>query len=322
MRGSSACALVVVLAIACGGSGIATAADVTADELLADMARSMHSLDYQGSFVYQHGGRTDALRVFHLGGARERERLISLTGPRSEVVRNGGTITCVQSGGQRTVFTNDANPSLVPLVPDANVAKLAANYTLRLGGEDRIAGYNSRVVDIAARDGYRYSYRLWLDQTSRMLLRSTVLDAHQRTLEQFMFVALVVGVKPNETDLLPGNAAGKARAPQDEVVLSGAPIWRVADLPAGYRLARSQRPVQGPPDAEHLMYSDGLASVSVYVEPDAGNSVRKASRISRGALNVYSHSSDGWRITVLGDVPAATVTRLARSVRRVSASDG
>ncbi|MGA8276673.1 MAG: MucB/RseB C-terminal domain-containing protein [Rhodanobacteraceae bacterium] len=321
MGAGSAGALVVLLTIACG-SGVATAADGTAGEFLAGMAQSMRSLNYQGSFIYQHDGRTDALRVFHLGGAHQRERLISLTGPRSEIVRDGGTITCVQPGGQRTVFTNEANRSLVPLVPDANVAKLVANYTLRLGDEDRIAGYNSRVVDIAARDAYRYSYRLWLDQASRMLLRSVILDAHQRALEQFMFVALVVGAKPNETDLLPGNAGGKARAPQDEVVLSGAPVWRVADLPAGYRLARSQRPVHGPPGAEHLMYSDGLASVSVYVEPDAGKSVRKASRISRGALNVYSHSSNGWRITVLGDVPALTVMRLARSVRLVAAPDG
>ncbi len=316
---SVACALIVVLlALA---SSHASAAQ-TAQDLLSDMARAMHALNYQGSFIYEHADRTDALRVFHLGGGRERERLISLTGPHSEIVRNGDIITCIQAGAAPTVFTNDSNQSLVPLVPDVKAGALTANYTLGLGGEDRVAGYNARVVDISARDAYRYSYRLWVDQASRMLLRSVVIDARQRPLEQFMFVALEVGAKPSESDLLAGPATGKARAPADEVVLTGAPRWRVARLPAGYALMRSQRPVHGPAGAEHLMYSDGLASVSVYIEPHAEKSPRSASRMSRGALNVYTRMSDGWRITVLGDVPLITVADVARSVQPVNAPAG
>ncbi|HET6546780.1 MAG TPA: MucB/RseB C-terminal domain-containing protein [Rhodanobacteraceae bacterium] len=315
MRGI-AVALVGALGLACGS---AAAAQAGAEDLLLRMSAAMRALNYQGSFIYEHDGRTDALRVFHLGGPHERERLISLTGPRSEIVRNGNTITCIQAGGQPTIFTNAVSPMLVPLVPDAKAGALDANYAVSLGGEDRIAGYNAQIVEVAARDGYRYGYRLWLDQASRLLLRSVVIDARRRPLEQFMFVALEVGSKPSETDLLPGNTGGKARTPADEVALTGAPRWRVTDLPAGFVLARSQRPVHGPAGAEHLIYSDGLASVSVYIEPRGNKPADADAALSRGALNVYSRSGDGWHITALGDVPAPTVERLARSVSPVIA---
>jgi sigma-E factor negative regulatory protein RseB len=293
----------------------------TAGALLGDMSRAMQALDYQGSFIYQHGGRTDALRVFHLGGHDERERVISLSGPRSEIVRHAGTITCIDSVGHPTIFTNGTGPLLVPLVPDAVAGNLAAGYRIELGSADRVAGYDARIIEVSARDAYRYSYRFWVDQASRILLRSMLIGTDRHPLEQFMFIALEVGTKPSTTDLRAGHTEGKARMPPDEIALA-APRWQVADLPAGFVLSRSQRLAQGPSGAEHLMYSDGLASVSVYIEPHGGKPAVDESRESRGALNVFAMNSDGVRITALGDVPAATVERLVRSVRPVAPPAG
>ena len=63
-----------------------------AQKLLFSMTNAIHALDYQGSFTYQHSGRTDTLRVFHAGGANERERLVSLNGPSRELVRSGSSV--------------------------------------------------------------------------------------------------------------------------------------------------------------------------------------------------------------------------------------
>jgi sigma-E factor negative regulatory protein RseB len=96
------------------------------------------------------------------------------------------------------------------------------------------------------------------------------------------------------------------------------PQWQVTDLPPGFALTRTQKPKRSDDRTEHQIYSDGLASVSVYVEPHAG-AVGADRGFARGMLNVFTHESDGWRVAAIGDVPRATLERMVRSTRPVSA---
>jgi sigma-E factor negative regulatory protein RseB len=288
--------------------------EIPPQELLRRMSAALRDVDFQGSFIYQHDGRTDALRIFHQGGGLERERLVSLTGGRGEIIRNAGTITCVQSDASSTLFSNRADERLLPLVP--NVRKLGAQYSVATGGMDRVAGYDARIVDISPRDPYRYGYRLWLQQDNQLLLRSAVVDAARRPIEQFMFVALDIGAKPSETDLLPTENVADATSPMDEVEVNSDLLWTVVGAPAGFRLVRAQRPLGGSTQAEHLVYSDGIASVSVYIEPQADSAqAATESTIVRGVLSVHSRNAGALHITALGDVPPATVQAMARNVR-------
>lgn len=300
------------------GSGPSFAQDDegAAAALLTRMSAAVRTLDYQGSFIYEHDGRIDALRIFHVGGRHERERLISMSGARSEVVRDGATITCLQSGLPTVLFRNGRNARLLPLVPDTRAGTFAQNYALRDGGEDRVAGYRARIVEIVPRDIWRYGYRLWIGEGTHLLLRSAVVDGGQRALEQFMFVALDVGAKPKQSDLLPGTDAGVSALPA-EIPLDRASQWHVADLPPGFRLLRAQRPAQVPAEAEHQMYTDGLANVSVYIEP-RGDVAATDLAATRGVIALYAHADGAWKVTVLGDVPRATVERIARSVQPVA----
>ncbi|HEV7490629.1 MAG TPA: MucB/RseB C-terminal domain-containing protein [Rhodanobacteraceae bacterium] len=278
------------------------------------MSASLRRVDFQGSFIYQHDGRTDALRIFHEGGETERERLVSLSGPRGEIIRDGHAITCVQPNAVPTLFANRADMQLLPLVP--NIRELGAQYSVNLAGVDRVAGYDARIVDIVPRDPYRYGYRLWVQQGNQLLLRSAVVDGARRPLAQFMFVALDIGAKPSETDLTPTGNVGSAASPMDETTITTKPFWNVADAPAGFRLVRTQRPLGGTTRAEHLVYTDGIASVSVYVEPDPQPaSAVSESTIVHGAVSVHSLDAGGMHVTALGDVPPATVEAMARSVR-------
>ena len=292
----------------------AKAQEAAPQEFLTRMSAALRSLDFQGSFIYQHDGRVDALRIFHLGGEHERERLVSLTGERGEIVRDNDAITCVQPGSVPTLFANRADPRLLPLVP--NVHALGAQYSVAMSGEDRVAGYGARVIDISPRDSYRYGYRVWLDRDSHLPLRSAVVDAARRPLEQFMFVALEVGERPTEADLMPAESITAAAAPADEVRVNSKPVWNVAQMPAGFRLVRTQRPPDAPAQNEHLVYSDGVASVSIYVEPRAESAPVSAESTSvRGVLSMYSRSDGRVRVTALGDVPPITVQTMGRSVQ-------
>ena len=286
-------------------------------ELLGQMASSVRGLDYQGSLVYQHAGRIDTLRVFHAGGAREQERLISLNGPRNEVIRNGNNVTCIQADDSAIVYTSTSGRGLLPLVPQAATAQLDDHYTIRLDGSDRVAGYAADIVEVSPRDGFRYGYRLWLEKETRLLLRSVVTDQARRQIEQFMFVSLDIGKTPADTDLIPRQREllTTTAAPADEVNLRGPPAWSALHPPAGFTLRSARRSVTSEAVAQHLVYSDGLASVSVYVEPMESKPELPVTLANRGTLNIYSFSKDSWRFTVLGDVPAATVTAIAESLK-------
>ena len=286
------------------------------------MSASLRRVDFEGSFIYQHDGRTDALRIFHQGGEHERERLVSLTGTRGEIIRNDRTITCIQSGATPTLFSGRAETSLLPLTP--NVRELGPEYSVTFAGSDRVAGYDANIVDIVPRDPYRYGYRLWLQGDNQLLLRSAVLDAARRPLEQFMFVALDVGAKPSETDLLPAETVTGAVSPSDDVQVNAKPAW-IVEAPTGFRLVRTERPIGDAAQTQQLIYSDGIASVSVYVEPHAGATPGDAataaaeSTIVRGVLSIHSRDTGALKVTALGDVPPATVQAMARSVRAVAA---
>lgn len=283
------------------------------------MTSALNALDYQGSFVYERNGHTDAFRLFHEGSGQGRERLVSLNGPQTEVLRAGDLITYRQADGEVVVFPNKAGTRLLPLIPNIQIRRFSSSYALGLGGEDRMAGYKARIVDVLPRDGYRYGYRLWLEEGSKLPLRVALVDATQQVLEQYMFVSLDIHAAPKESDLALSRSVSSGNDPQ-ELPLGGSPRWRLVDPPPGFLYVRGKQPASAPTSIEHYLYSDGLASVSVYVEPrDPRQPAAPDSAVSRGALNIYVRHEGDWKITVLGDVPRMTVQRIARSMQPLPA---
>ncbi|MEO7431699.1 MAG: MucB/RseB C-terminal domain-containing protein [Dokdonella sp.] len=282
-------------------------------QLLDAMSKAVVALDYAGSFVYEHNGQLDALRLFHSAGSGGRERLVSMSGLRSEIVRAGDSMTCLQSGLPTQLLQVRRGTSLLPLLPGSGRAFPADYYAVSEAGSDRVAGYPARILEVSARDAFRYGYRLWLDEESHLPLRSAQLDGEQRTLAQYMFVSLEIGGKPKESDLTIGGETGLA-AHVAETPLEDPLRWEVKDLPPGFVFSGAQRPTNGPSTAEHHLYTDGVASVSLYVEPRDRSASAIADRaMARGAMHVYSRDVDVWRITAMGEVPAATVERIAQS---------
>jgi sigma-E factor negative regulatory protein RseB len=183
------------------------------------------------------------------------------------------------------------------------------------------------LLEVRARDAFRYSYRLWLEKSSGLLVRSMLLGVDQRPLQQFMFVALDIGATPSEADLTPSVAASGASteaASPAEVSVTPASQWSVSDAPVGFALTARRQPFDGKNGSvEHLVFSDGLASVSVYLEPVATvPGLLTKGLVSRGALSVYARSFNGFQVTVLGEVPPVTVERIAQSLHQGEQSSG
>jgi sigma-E factor negative regulatory protein RseB len=65
----------------------------------------------------------------------------------------------------------------------------------------------------------------------------------------------------------------------------------------------------------HLVYTDGIASVSVFVEPRKANTAGAEGPARVGSSSAYSTVVDGHQITAVGEVPPSTVELIAKQVK-------
>jgi sigma-E factor negative regulatory protein RseB len=303
-------------------AGAPVAAAETARQWLDEMSSALQTLDYDGTFVYLHDGKLEAMRIFHqVDAGGERERLVSLTGSAREVLRDDKAVTCIMPDNKSVMVGQSRPRQPFPVVP-RDLGSVSHHYLLEDMGDDRMAGYMTRVIAITPKDDYRYGYRFWIDKNTRMLLKSDLTGTDNEPIEQVMFTRLAIGAEISDSELEPsltGEGYSWHRQEdvrQDPVVDPGKPAWRVARLPAGFELTHFQhkRMRQDGAAAEHMVYSDGLATVSVYVEqlPASGTAIKGLSTM--GAVNAYGLLLDGYQVMVVGEVPPVTVEMIARSV--------
>ena len=303
----------------------ALASDGDTGAWLERMAHSAHTLNYDGVFVYSHGDSLSAMRVIHgvLPEGLERERLVSLNGPPREVLRDNKLVTCILSD-DRSVFVGKSR-SGAPFPPTfpRRVQELRELYNIDFGDHGRVAGRAVTQVVIAPRDEYRYGHRIWIDSDTGLLLMSEMLDEQGDVVEQFMFTTI------DYLDEVPDHLFESAISGQEYTLHQSRPeeaegeaepetIWRAERLPAGFMLdvRRIHRMADVDEPMEQLVFSDGLASVSVFVEP-AGTEKEFMSGAARmGAINTYARLENGYHITVVGEVPAATVRLIGESFRQ------
>ena len=92
--------------------------------------------------------------------------------------------------------------------------------------------------------------------------------------------------------------------------------WIVAELPPGYvkvdHIERAAKGKRSP--VNQMIFSDGLASVSLFIEPLSKGVRPKTGHMIVGSTNICAHVIDGYQITVVGEVPAATVQQIAKAV--------
>lgn len=299
------------------GASWAAAQTTSPGDLLVRMSEAMRRVDFQGALIYQHDSRLDGLRIFHAGGNTERERLVSLNGSAREVVRENGAVICYQDGAPPFAMAAATQRSLVPLVPLVRNAEIGPGYRVVLrDDEDRVAGYAAYVVDLQPRDRYRYGYRLWLEKHSQLMLRAMLIGPRGMPIEQVMFVSVEIGSVPRAQDLAASSALAAATAGESGEVPDYGPVrWAIADLPAGFTVSSRLALALPGRSGEHLLVSDGIANVSVYIEPaPSGSAAAAPGTGSRGALSVFAREFNGNLVTALGDVPPVTVERIANAV--------
>ena len=285
-----------------------------ADDWLERIGPALVKLDYEGTLVMVSGTSMETVGVYHAyDDGHERMRLVTLTGPHREVIRNDKMVMCIGTGLDSVGYDADTAGRWNPAGQFAGAAALDA-YQATLAGKGRVADRDCQVVDLVPRDGSRYGYRLWLDHDTGLPLRIALVGEGGRALEQMAFTEIRVGHKPDEAELRPSTEQGLQRVQTLGGGAQSDPGWRVHAPPDGFELRSARRLGE----AVQLLYTDGLASVSVYVEP-MGRGQRGESAMRRGAVNVRSLWKDGRRVVAIGKVPAATVDYFARNLQSLGA---
>lgn len=299
-----------------------------ARDWLARMEQAVETMSYEGTFVHIAGGTMETMQVVHrVKDGQVTERLFSRDQPGREVIRNDEKVTCIFAD-QRAVLveqrkTRERSP-LRAALPRYST-ELDRWYEFREGGSGRKLGRVVRLIEILPRDSLRYGHRLWLDEATAMPLKVQLVDSSGRTVEEVQFVSIQLPARITDERLEPAvELAGFSWYVQegDEAAteVESDPGWTASGVPSGFRLTTARRQVlPGASQAvEHLVYSDGLASISVFVEPanSVDEALKGASRI--GGASAFSTVREGHQITAVGEVPASTVREVARSLRPVA----
>jgi sigma-E factor negative regulatory protein RseB len=291
-----------------------------AAEWLQQAAGAARQLNYVGTLLYQHDGRVETSRVMHMVDTRgEHEKLFNLDGPPREVIRNNEEVRCYYPDAKiiriepRTY--RNAFPSLLPQQLDT----LTEYYYFRKAEQARIAGIETQAFVFEPKDGMRYGHKLWADLASGLLLKAQLLNEHKVPIEQFVFTDIQIGIKIERDTVRPTYrpppADWETRQSLPGDVVQQDTGWTVKELPPGFsKIVEGYRTLRGKVGpVAHLVFSDGLVAVSVFVEP-MPQAPQPFGSSQQGGINVYSRQLNEHLVTVLGETPGATVRQIADSV--------
>ena len=296
-------------------------ANEAAMQQLVEMTNAVRRTNYDGVVVYSSGQRMETMRIVHgFDGKKERERLVSMTGNAREIVRDGDSVICVLPE-QRAKMIDEGRPeSLLPSVPLEALARLSNFYTVSDLGKGRVADRSCRGIAVKPKDSYRYGYRIWLDDEHQIPLKVSLVDGDGNVLEQMLFTQVI----------FPDAIAPEAFEPQIDTagfetirhqVASDAPrvpvsAWGISDLPPGFRVAAEDSQPLGDASSpvNHLLLTDGLATVSVFAASDALPDKVFQGMSNLGAVNAFGRMVGKQHIAVVGEVPARTVELIGNSL--------
>lgn len=290
---------------------------------LARMNVALTTRNYDGTFSHWHGGRVEMLRIIHrVQDGAVSERLASLDGSGREFIRTGSSLACYLPD-RRTVLVEQRprEQSLVgfPTVND----ETASFYDIREVGHSRLNRRETHIITVSPRDEYRYGYRLWIDDSTAMPLKSQLCDARGNVIEQIVFASLTLPKRIPDSAFRPEVSTegfqwlrNEASAPLPPVA---ALAWNAMRLPPGFRMAmRAAQVLPGSSvPVDHLVFTDGVASVSVFVEMQQAHADQPsvAQSAAVGSSSAFSTVVDGHKITAVGEVPPATVQYIVTQVK-------
>lgn len=289
--------------------------------VLQNAAQAAHSQNYQGVFTYQSGSSTKSVQIVHANQPHgEYARILVLDGSPREILSHGEDVIIYRPQDEKVIIEKRHRQNTFPALLPLDIDTLKAAYKARWGGIERIGGRDGQIVFLDSRDRYRYGYKFWADREYGLLLRSIMLNLHNEALEQITFNQLTFFNVTNMDWFHPNISRDKKycmESTEPANKLMNQPAWTVTSLPVGFRkLEQSTHTMPGKSvPITHIIYSDGLAAVSLFVEPINKGIRPKIGHWVMGATHIHAGVSNNHQIMVVGEVPEATTIQIASAVR-------
>lgn len=296
------------------------------EKWLAKMHHAAHMINYDGTFVYGQNNEMTSMQIIHsVDNKGEFERLISLDGSGREVIRSGDTVTCVLPDKKSVVVDKSKPESDFPPAFPLKIEQLSKYYDFHFGKNGMVAGQPAVKLMIKPKDGFRYAHSLWIDAKTGLLLKDHLIDDKGQIVEQFMFTRIsypdsIERKSPTSDNKNKDFKWFKAEDSDTATTKKTSMSWKVMNVPPGFKpgVQRHHKMTMSAMPVEHFMYSDGLSSVSVFVEKQMENSKNLVGGSTMGAVNAYGRALGDYHVTVVGEVPHATVKMIGDSVEHKS----
>ncbi len=313
----------IVLAMALVGFLVAgadaRAAEDNPGDWLQRMAIAVRTTNYEGTVIRIQDGAAEAIKVVHVvADGVVREKVIVQEGDGMEIIRNGNEVYCILPD-RKSVLVQDWNDqsTLFSTLPTSDI-QFGSEYDVAIVREERVAGRKAVMLAIRPHDGFRYGHRLWLDRETGFPLQTNLIAGDGDTIQQVKFADIRIGETIHASALLPSTNIEDFRwftEPQQTRKQEIDSDWVSNNAPSGFRLISThaeESPGMGS-STTHMLFSDGLANVSVFIGPHMGDLEVRRARVAQS--NSFSIAKDEFRITAVGEVPAETVEQVARSMQ-------
>ena len=315
--------LIATVCVALGGL-VAAAPGLAADEIAPDdwlvkMASAVQTTNYEGTVIRLQNGKSDTLKVVHVvADGVIREKVVVQEGDGLEIIRNGNEVQCILPDKQtvRVEEWNDQS-ALFSSLPSTDI-QFGNEYDISIVREERVAGRKAVLLAIRPHDEHRYGHRIWLDIATGFPLQTRLMGDDGEAIEQVKFADITLDQEIHASALAPSTSIENFRwftQPQRKINHTVDSPWNSEELPSGFRVISTHEEELPGRDVPvvHILYSDGLANVSVFIEPSHNKKFARRSRV--GASNSYSVENGGFQVTAVGEVPAVTVEKIAISMQ-------
>lgn len=301
------------------GASAAARDRVSPNEWLDRMSAAVSSIDYEGTVIRRQNGEAQALKVVHkVVDGVVNEKVITQEGAGLEIIRIGNEVHCILPDKKSVLIEqwNDRS-TLFSTLPSSEVS-IGGEYDLSVVREERVAGRPAVLLAIRPHDSFRFGHRIWLDRETAFPLRTELVATDGELVEQFKFADINLDAGVSAQALKPSIDLENFTWYTDSIRVETAEIqtdWACDDLPPGFRVISTRHEKLPGADAPvtHIVYGDGLATVSVFIAENPEHEIARRSNV--GASSSYSIETGQYQVTAVGEVPAETVQRIASSMR-------
>ncbi len=299
-------------------------------EWLQRMHTASRDRSYVGTFVVSAAvGNLSSARIWHACEGNTRiERIEALSGPPRSTFRRDDQVLTFLTDERIAKSEKRENLELFPNLPGAADSSIGDFYAVRVLGHDRVAGFEADVVQLMPKDALRFGYRIWSEQLTGLVIKLQTVDGAGHAIEQSAFselqlnAPLKIGTLAQMMKVPVGYKIEKSELERTTATAQG---WTLKNPVAGFKpISCYQRPGGQVGDERTFQwtFSDGLAAVSLFVEPFDEQRQSQEVMQALGATSTLTrrlrdaHGANWW-LTVMGEVPAQTLDAFAQQLVRI-----